>query len=73
MRLVQEYLDRRIGLKESRTIIHYFPFIIVLSLVTLLTYFYYNAFSPLFLILAEEFGFNEEDRDLYLGIVIFCF
>lgn len=72
MTFVQEYLERKIGLKESRTIIHYLPFIIVVSLVTLLSYFYYNAFSPLFLILAEEFGFNEEERDLYLGIIMIC-
>lgn len=68
MESVQAFLERKVGLKESRTIIQYLPSIIVLSIVTLLSYFYYNAFSPILPILASEFCFNDEDRDYYLGM-----
>ena len=41
----------------------------MLSIVTLLNYFYYNALSPLLSILANEYSFNEEQRDYMLGLL----
>ena len=63
-------IQKHIGVKESRNIIRYFSAILVLSLVTLFTYFYYNAFSPILSIMAKEYGFSDEEKDIYLGILL---
>ena len=62
------FIQQKIGVKESQRVIHYLPVIVLLSLSTLLCYFYYNAFAPILSLLASEFGFGEEERDLYLGM-----
>lgn len=67
MDVIASVLQKRLGEKESRSVICYLPAILMLSIVTLLNYCYYNALSPLLSILAGEFGFNEEQRDYLLG------
>ena len=68
MDFVVTFIQQKIGVKESQRVIHYLPVIVLLSLSTLLCYFYYNAFAPILSLLASEFGFGEEERDLYLGM-----
>ena len=55
-------------MKDSQRVLQYLPVILLMSCSTLLCYFYYNAFAPLLSILGAEFGFNEEERDYYLGM-----
>lgn len=43
--------------------------IIVLSLNTLLLYFYYNAFAPILSMMAKDYGFTDEERDYKIGSV----
>ena len=68
MDVVVSYLQRKLGEKESRSVICYLSAVMMLSIVTLLNYFYYNALSPLLSILATEYGFSEEQRDYMLGL-----
>lgn len=64
------FIQQKVGVKESKEIVRYLPAIIVLSIVTTLTYFYYNAFSPVLSLMASEFGFSEAEQDYYLGITL---
>ena len=70
MDYLKSVIQQKLGVKESREIVRYLPAIVMLSIVTTLTYFYYNAFSPVLSLMASEFGFNEEERDTYLVIFI---
>ena len=70
MEYLRSVIQQKLGVKDSREIVRYLPAIIMLSVVTTLTYFYYNAFSPVLSLMANEFGFSEEERDTYLGIFV---
>lgn len=70
MDILRAFIQQKVGAKESKEIVRYLPAILVLSTVTTLTYFYYNAFSPVLSLMASEFGFSEAEQDYYLGISI---
>ena len=70
MDILRAFIQPNVGANESKEILRYLPAIIVLSTVTTLTYFYYNAFSPVLSLMASEFGFSEVEQDYYLGIVV---
>ena len=76
MDILRAFIQQKVGAKESKEIVRYLPAIIVLSTVTTLTYFYYNAFSPVLSLMASEFGFSEVEQDYYLGsrlnTIFFC-
>ena len=72
MEYVRSFIQSKLGIKESACIIRYFPAIIISSVVTTLSYFYYNAFSPVLSLMTSEFGFSEAERDLYLGMLFAC-
>lgn len=67
MEFVRSFIQSKMGVKESACILKYLPAICVLSIITTLSYFYYNAFSPVLSLMAAEFGFSETERDFYLG------
>lgn len=68
MDFVVSFIQQKVGMKDSQRVLQYLPVILLMSCSTLLCYFYYNAFAPLLSILGAEFGFNEEERDYYLGM-----
>ena len=45
----------------------YLEAIIVISINTLLLYFYYNCFAPILTPMAKDFGFSDEERDRLIG------
>ena len=53
--------------KCKTTLRKYIVSIIVLSLNTLLLYFYYNSFAPILSMMAKDFGFTDEERDYKIG------
>lgn len=72
MECVRSFIQSKLGVKESACIVRYLPAIVVSSAVTTLSYFYYNAFSPVLSLMTAEFGFSEAERDLYLGMSFAC-
>lgn len=50
----------------------YLEAIIVISINTLLLYFYYNCFAPILTPMAKDFGFSDEERDRLIGNFIYC-
>ena len=48
---------------------HYLGAIILISINTLLLYFYYNCFAPILTPMARDFGFSDEERDRLIGTV----
>lgn len=61
------FIQQKVGMKDSQRVIQYLSVILLMSCSTLLCYFYYNALAPILSLLGAEFGFNEEERDYYLG------
>lgn len=50
----------------------YLGTIILISVNTLLLYFYYNCFAPILTPMAKDFGFSDEERDRLIGISSGC-
>lgn len=62
---VQTYSNEK---KVHKSRKRYVAAILVLSLNTLLLYFYYNSFAPILSMMAKDFGFTDEERDYKIGI-----
>lgn len=58
-------------LKPITSLRRYAKSILVLSLNTLLLYFYYNSFAPILSLMAKDFGFTDEERDYRIGMWLF--
>ena len=64
-------IDREAGGKESFDFKHYVPAIVVLSINTLLLYFYYNSFAPVLSQMAKDYRFSDAERDSLIGTTLF--
>ena len=53
---------------EKQTVFgQYLGAIVVVSINTLLLYFYYNCFAPILTPMAKDYGFSDEERDRLIG------
>lgn len=48
----------------------YLPAILVLSVNTLLLYFYYNSFAPVLSLMAKDYRFSNAQRDYMIGTAL---
>ena len=53
--------------KSQLVLRQYLPAILVLSVNTLLLYFYYNSFAPVLSLMAKDYGFSNAQRDYMIG------
>ena len=53
--------------KNTSNFRRYLLAILILSLNTLLLYFYYNSFAPILSLMAKDYGFTDEERDYRIG------
>ena len=53
--------------KSQLVMRQYLPAILVLSVNTLLLYFYYNSFAPVLSLMAKDYGFSNAQRDYMIG------
>ena len=68
LRVPLEHAAKETSEKSNSEMKQHLPAILVLSINTLLLYFYYNSFAPVLSLMAKDYRFSNAQRDYMIGV-----